>query len=285
MAARVSKAAGGLVHAKLHDYQGFGATKKNPNPNMYKVIISMSSIQADKNQLTKAVAAVFDNLAAPIENSFRKIPNVHGHTYYVGFVARNREIKDYETASVEKMKVMAGNLLMDDEDQSLWEVRSNGDTKYLARHAGDNLEELVCMASMTTDNYAVAQPEFARLGVTAFQRGEFLAYVNPKTLEVSHGWVLADADTGESLDVLEFDEEKNPGELDRVQVDPEMVVESAYVNVEQVDELKEFAATLKAQGGAYDSPEAMKNFYEKVYGYDAAFWKEFKQILDNRSTI
>lgn len=268
MAARVKKATGAETFAKLHDFAPVTASVEGVTPSVFKVVVSFSK-EADKQALYKAVAAATDNKVSPIEASFRPIP---GTKAFVGFVARNAEVREYETASVEKMKVMASNLLMDEADKSLWEVRSNGDARFLTRHAEDDLSELVALASVRTDNRTFGIPVLSSLGTPEAVVNEAVVFVNPETASICHAIIIASCDDG--IEAVDMDS------LERVKVDPETVVEMASFDAKEVME----AFPEVASPENYNAP-TMEAYYKQVFGYDAAYWAEFKKILDSRATI
>lgn len=271
MASRLRKTTGAETFAKLHDFSPVAASAMDPEgpASLFKVVVTFSK-PADKQDLYRAVAAATNNRVAPVEASFRHIP---GTSAYVGFVAHNSEVREYETASVEKMKVMASNLLMDEQDHSLWEVRSNGDAKFLTRHAEDDLSSLVSLASVRVDNRQFGVPVLSSLGVAAPVVNEAMVYVNPKTACVSHAIIIAECEDGE-IEAIDMDS------LERVKVDPELVVEMASFNADEV--MAEFPEVAAPDG--YTAP-TMEAYYKQVFGYDAAYWAEFKKILDSRATI
>ena len=237
-------------------------------PSVFKVVVTFSK-DADKQALHRAVAAATQNKVAPVEASFRPIP---GTKAFVGFVARNAEVREYETAAVEGMKVMASNLLMDESDKSLWEVRSNGDAKFLTRHAEDDLNELVALASVRLDNRTFGVPVLSSLGTPEAVVNEAVVFVNPETACVQHAIIIAACD-GE-IEAVDMDS------LERVKVNPETVVEMASFDAKEVvAAFPEIAAPEN-----YNAP-TMEAYYKQVFGYDAAYWAEFKKILDSRATI
>ena len=103
------------VVATLHDSAPITA-------NLHKVLITLSSPSNDRAKNYQAIANLFKNEAAAVVGSFRVVPSSREHVL-VGFITKNVETREVTTASLDKFKVMAGNLLMDTEDSSLWELK------------------------------------------------------------------------------------------------------------------------------------------------------------------
>ena len=268
MAARVKKATGAETFAKLHDFVPVTASVDGVTPSVFKVVVTFSK-DADKQALHRAVAAATQNKVAPVEASFRPIP---GTKAFVGFVARNAEVREYETAAVEGMKVMASNLLMDEKDHSLWEVRSNDDAKYLVRHQEDDLSDLLALASVRIDNRELDIPVIASLGYSDAREQDCVVYVNPTTVEVSHGMVVAS--TGDSVKLVDITSKET------LTVAADFVVEVASFNFDEMKGgFKEVAAPQE------DTVLGMEDYWFKVFGQYPAYWAEFKKMLNSRATV
>lgn len=253
--ARTSK-----IVANLHDYQ---VTK---NPSVVKVICTFNST-SDRLSMHHAVAHLFNGNASPVEGSFRQI-STNGNPAFVGFIAANREIKDYNEAEVAKMKVMASNLLMDLADTSLWQVKESGKDKYLCRHADEDLSELVVMARV----HQRGLPAVSGLAVADINRSEYIAFVDTNTAEVRYGYVVAAEDN--IIEVLPSDSE----ELETIE--PEAVVESVFLNKTDV-----LAAEGVSQPSNAADKNAMLDYYKKLYSYNPDYYVELEKIIEGRSNI
>lgn len=271
MRRRVMKKVGEAV-AKLYDFAPVTASVSEEEvPSIFKVVATFSTIgsSVNKESLFHALATATGHKASPIENSFRQIP---GTNAYVGFVSKNGEVRPYETAAVEKMKVMASNLLMDDEDHSLWEVRSNDTAKFLVRHQEDDLNDLLALASVKITNRDFNVPVLSSLGFADARVNECAVYVNPNTVSVGYGMVVASEDN--SIRVVDLETKETAS------INNDFIVELASFSLDEIKgQFKEVAAP------EAESVLGMEEYWKQVLGYDAAYWAEFKKILDSRATV
>ncbi len=270
MAARVKRATGSTTFARLHDFAPIKTSDEAAT--VFKVVATFTGAN-DSQAMFHAIAAATDFKVAPIETSFRPIP---GTEAYVGFVVANAEVREYTTETAGKMKVMASNLLMDEADHTLWEVRSNGSNKFLTRHAEDDLSELVALCNVRVDNRQLGIPVLSSLGLPAPVVQEAIVFVDAVTASVRHGIVIAAEGCEGDCDIDVVDMES----LERVKVDPELVVEMASFDSAEV--LASFPEIAAPEGQSLPTMEA---YYKQVFGYDAAYWTEFKKILDGRASI
>ncbi len=257
--------------AKLHDFSPVVASAEDESPRVFKVVATFANLvhDADRTSMYTALAAATGNKASPIEGSFRPVP---GTRAFVGFVSKNGEVRPYETAAVASMKVMASNLLMDEKDHSLWEVRSNDDAKYLVRHQEDDLSDLLALASVRIDNRELDIPVIASLGYSDAREQDCVVYVNPTTVEVSHGMVVAS--TGDSVKIVDITSKET------LTIASDFVVEVASFNFDEMKGgFKEVAAPQE------DTVLGMEDYWFKVFGQYPAYWAEFKKMLDSRATV
>src|ERR1700676_2545328 len=116
----------------ITDYQMKTAT-------LAKVIVSFTGKQT-KDELRASLLQKFDGLAAPVEDSFRIVKA----GVAVGFIRANKEVRVVNDKELRaSYRVMSSNIMMDNADKSLWEIREGKAGKFLARHGHEDLSELV----------------------------------------------------------------------------------------------------------------------------------------------
>lgn len=267
MKRRVTAKVGQAV-AKLYDFEPVTASVKEGKAEVFKVVATFSGFSETpaKKDLFNALASATDCKAAPIENSFRKIPSSNS---YVGFMAKNYEVRVYEP---EGMRVLASNLLMDETDNSLWEVRSNDDAKFLVRQQEDDLSDLVALASVKVANRNLEVPVLSSLSTPVARENEVAAYVDEKTLEVSYGIILAANEEEAQIINMETKEVAN--------VKAEYIIELASFDYKETQ--KEFSAVAVPE---IETASSMEDYWFKVYGQFPEFWAEFKKILEDRAVV
>src|SRR5690606_20902696 len=100
-------------------------------PSLAKVVVTLTGNIPTKEEVRAEMAGLFKDLASPVLNSFREIENTGPIRTIVGFVKTCAAVKDIDGKPVEGMRVVASNILMDEQDKSLWEIRNGATGKYL----------------------------------------------------------------------------------------------------------------------------------------------------------
>ena len=255
------------VTANIHD-------AVQVTPTLFKIIATFSTLSAEPHLLQQAVAASLSNDFSVVENSFRRLKSQQQAA--VGFIRVNTVSKPYDDTAVASLQLMrgdskqtAGNLLMDETDQSLWSVQASGDSKYLVRQAPENLSELVQMARVRAFNV----PRLGQMALASLQSNDYIAFVHPVTQEIAHGFKVAeDADT---IKVL-------CGVGETVDVNPDLVVESAHLGDAIVQHAVEAKIDLPDQA---KSKSDMTSYYEVLYGKAPEFFTELKDIIQRHAAL
>jgi len=113
------------------------------SPTLARVIVSYTG-HMTREQIRANLLEQFDNQAAPVENSFHIIKSHNNGGAAVGFVRANKEVRVVDDKEIRAgYRMMASNIMMDNADRSLWEVREGRGGKFLARHGQEDLSELV----------------------------------------------------------------------------------------------------------------------------------------------
>ncbi len=157
------------------------------NPTLAKVIVAYTGM-VTKAEMAEAIAQDFSEKAVPVLSSFRSI----GKNSAVGFLRANKEIrvlgddpKEVQAAR-KQYRVLGSNIMMDNADKSLWEIRSGPGGKFLARHGQEDLAELV---EANTNHRRQDVPKLSRLTMARAAKGEFAAFVTPDGV-MDYGFVL-----------------------------------------------------------------------------------------------
>lgn len=268
-----------LIQASLHSLEQI-------TPEISRVVVEFTTESGNQIDRRMAIASLFKNELVAIPNSFREIS---GYRFTAtGFVSAKKEEREYtdEVASSGRYKVIANNVMMDTEDESLWSVNSSGDSKYLIRHGEEDLSDLVALASLEQRTRTGRVINVASIVSPPIQAGEYVSYVNPNTMEVAHGYavgyetVLATNEDGEEEEFEELqilDKEAN----DIINIDPHLVVESAVMNGDDKENMpEEVLATMDEYS---NSVEGMKEYYKKMFEYNPAYYEMMSQIIDGHA--
>lgn len=249
-------------HLKVNDYDMV-------TPTLARVVLSMTGNYNDRFELKTAIAKLFNNLASPVENSFRWANRNGDIKSVVGYVRSNNEVREFnDKQDSQKYRAVASNLLMDNEDKTLWEVKSgSNDSKYLTRKGNEDLSELVHLAT----SYRTASPKLTQLASAAPAAKEVVGFVDRTTEEMRYGFVVESGvqakgkvtvvatDNDEAVDVPEEDV------VDVYELDPE---ESAQLSTTAANGL---------------SKEAMIEYYKKAYSYSPEYIQEIIKMIEQHA--
>ncbi len=238
-------------------------------PTLARVVLNMNGTPEDSLQMRVAVAKLFKQQASAVEGSFRWASRSGDVKAVVGYVRANNDVREFDAkADGAKYRAMASNLLMDNADKTLWEVRSgSGDSKYLARHGNEDLSSLVHLAT----SFRSVSPRLAQTASGVPAQKDFVAFVDRKTEEVRYGFAVtsATAQTQGMLTVVATDDEE------AIDVPEEDVVDVYETDGEDTAQVAVAASGL--------SKEAMIAYYKKAYSYDPAYIQEIIKMIDQHS--
>lgn len=230
------------------------------NPKLAKVVISTTG-NMTKERLRDALLAKFNGLAAPVENSFREVKA----GVAVGFVRANKEIRVVDEKEIRaSYRVMSSNIMMDNSDKSLWEVREGRGGKYLARHGHEDLSELVEASVYRRQDI----PGVRHISMAGAVKNEFASFVS-KTGDLDHGFVLATSTDGKKARIMSI-----------ATGIPETVSMDCVTNLAQVGIPKEFAKQMVKANISKDDKAQAKEYWSRLYAYDPDYLELVKREVD-----
>lgn len=247
-----------LFTLNLQDY-------KMVSPTLAKVVITMTGQAPVKEQVRASVADLFKGLASPVTASFRQLTNTGSTSVLVGFVKASSEVRSMTDVNKDKMKAMASNLLMDETDQSLWEIRKGSTGQYLVKQGEEDLSELA------NSLYArkVGMPTLANVADAEACSKEFAAFIDKNSEEVEHGYVIASE--GGTTTILPY------GEDEVKTIDSEQLVEVNNLDGEDVK-----AIGLQMATASMDR-NAMVEYYKKAYSYSPDYIQSIIDMIDQHA--
>ena len=288
------------------------------NDNLARVLVSTTPSR-DTRLTLDAITAAFGNKARAVPESFRFVegPSSLAKHYYLGYVTANSEVRDFEEDDVveeselEDMEEdeavearyveVASNVVMDSEDQSIWDVKEVAGRKVLCRQSSEDLSTLTALASVRD----VQAPRMTTFATTFSRPGEFAAYVDRNGI-VKYGIILATSD-GSDVDMeveaegeeeLELENVVESGD-DEFEIDPQLsqildtdtnmvdTVESAAIfEIASLDGFEEYEDIVTAADAAnHKVPPAgapltdMTDYYKGLYGWAPEFWGKLSGII------
>ena len=236
-------------------------------PSLAKVVLNMSGMPDGPLEIRAAIAKLFKNQASAVEGSFRWATRQGDIKTAVGYVRAHNDVREYEEqAAAGKYRVMSSNLLMDNEDRSLWEVRDGAGSKYLCRQGNEDLTALVHMATA----HKASLPSLVQLASGQPAPKDFVAFVDAQTEEVRYGFAVAAAAEGK-VSVVATDDES------LVEVSEALVID--VYELEKAEHAR-LSATAAADGL---SREAMVEYYKKAYSYSPEYIQEIIKMIDQHA--
>lgn len=157
-----------------------------------KIIVSYTG-DVDRQFMFDSLVKQFDGLAAPVKASFKKIQD----GVAVGFLRANREVRAVSDKELKAYRVMSSNMIMDDTDKSLWEVKSGAAGKFLARHGQEDLSALVASTRMSRTDL----PRLRDITIARAAAAELVSFVDDAG-DLDHGFAFATND--EKVRVVSF---------------------------------------------------------------------------------
>ena len=223
-----------------------------------KVVISFTG-DIDPNFIHTELAKKLEYKGTPIRSSFKQVkPGVA-----VGFIRANKQVRSVSADEIQAgYRVMSSNIMMDNSDKSLWEVKDNGAAgKYLARHGEEDLTALVAST-------AQRRPDSPRLGQITIARAaasEMVAFVDDDG-DVDHGFAVATND--DKVKVLSFSR--------RI---PVTVDYDSVVSIYPVSVPRELHNRVTASLTAEQKKNA-KDYYTRLYSYDENYLRLILEEID-----
>ena len=237
------------------------------SPTVARVIISFTGDHTP-SKIAASVAKLTNNQAAVVENSFRMLTSSSA----VGYIRANREIRPVTEQEIRaSYKSASANILMSNEDDSLWEVKKVGGQTYLAKQNNDNLEDLV---TAVANSNTLDTPKLRLLSSIDPQKNELVAFVSDAG-DVDYGFVTA---TGKDAVKIESKTTLKP-----VVASKKQIIASYEVEIDKkTDAAVRHSLSKKIRAAAKsdaDVKATMSEYYNELFGYDPAYLAEvIKQI-------
>jgi len=217
------------------------------NPTLARVVISYTGRQ-DAESLRNSILAKSNNLVAPVENSFREIRA----DVSVGFVRSNKELRyvDDPKQLRASYRVMSSNIMMDNKDKSLWEVRTGKGGTFLARQGNEDLSELI-EASIHRRNDI---PGLRHVALAKAEPGEFASFVS-STGDMDYGFVTAS--NTEKAQIVSY-----------ILKMPMTVNQSLITALAKVPVKKSFVKEMVKAGLSRSDKDQAIEYWKRLYFYD-----------------
>lgn len=236
------------------------------NTSTARVIIAYTG-RMTKEQIRAKILEKLDNRAAPVENSFRIVRASTTGGVAVGYLRANKEVRVVDDKEIRAgYRVMSSNIMMDNSDRSLWEVKEGKGGKYLARHGNEDLSELVNATTKRRPDV----PGLRHLATAAAAKNEFVAFVSPSG-DMDYGFVTAS--NKEKVQVVSHTTQS-----------PVVIDYSVIASISPVPVPKSHnQAMIKAGISPADKAQAVE-YWRKLYSYNPAYMQDVIDQVNEDAT-
>lgn len=260
--------------ATVHEYEVLADGKAA------RIIVGLSSNNSDKKTVQAAINKALKGSARLVEGSFRQLSGVRSsHPLLTGFVLPNRVVEPYTTSRIENMRVLSSNILMDETDQTLWNIKESGGQQFLCRDQDENLSELLSSVRERKVGVPMIQTlsrttELSKVFVPCGKK-DYLEFVDTEEACIKFGMVVSSCtDTGDILVCVRDGEE--------TRVDQALVVEVASLGDSLPKLKKEVADELKPT--TVEEPldlteQDIKQYYADLYQQDPSYFANLETLM------
>jgi len=237
------------------------------SPVLAKVIVATTG-NPSADEFRQLIAEKFDMRAAPVENSFRELqPGVS-----VGFIRANREVRVVEKAELKaSYRILSSNILMDNSDKTLWEIKSGAGGQYLTRQDTEDLSDLV-EARVYHQRQNV--PKLHQLTASRVNSNELVAFVTD-TGSLDYGFVVRS--NPERAQVL------SSTTRTLAKVDNELIAGIYQVEIDK-DTNKRIGVQLRANGLNPGQKLNAEQYYRALFDYSPEYMEEVIKMIEQGVT-
>ena len=238
------------------------ADYKMVNAKLARVLVSFTG-KLSADDVASEVARMSGGRANIVRNSFREVSAGKA----VGFIYGTQEIRNVTENEIRaNYRTASTNILMSNDDNSLWEVRKVGDNTYLAKQDSEPLDEVI---DAVANRKTIGASRINLFASVKPNRNELVAFVNGKG-NMDYGFALS---TGkDSVKVL------SAVSGNAVVANNESVVGSYPVEIDSATDIKVKKALIAESTG--DVKKTMKDYYRKLYDYDSQYLSEVIKQID-----
>lgn len=265
--------------ATVHEYVTFPE-----HARLAKVTCSFSKDHLEQEQAYVAVQAALGKGLMPIKASFRWLDESRRDSA-IGFVYQPNHVEFIAGDAVPAhYRQIAGNIYMDENDKSMWDMKQGAGGKYLSRQGVENLSAMLETARVSPRG---SQPRMSKVLSAAVGPRELVAFVDigRRSASMDYGVVLSTGD--KSTLVLSHTQ------VEPVTVSNDLIVASYQINSkevpalpkERVDAFKKMKAQSASHverqraAGVYDPHLTPQEYWTLQYSYNQAYLdKVLKQV-------
>ncbi len=236
---------------------------KMMNNELARVILSFSG-DLNKSKIKAAVAEMTNNRASIVENSFRVIAK----NTAVGYLRANQEIRRVDDKEIRAHYLTASaNVLMSNEDNSLWEVKKVGDATYLAKQNEEDLSDAV---EAVLSRSALQAPRLLALAAVKPEKHDLVAFVTDHG-DMAYGFVTS---LNDKACKVVANCAKNP-----MIVSTDRIVSSSQVEIDAATD-----KIVRKRVLASDK-SSMVDYYSELLSYDQAYMSQVINMINDMAFV
>lgn len=256
------------------NFQGLSARTINitdavmVNANLAKVIISTTG-EVDTDDIAEALCARLEGQGALVEKSLTTLSAGEYGASYVGFVKSVSEVREVDShelqASYHAVLATNQNVLVNNEDQSVWELKTGSSGKYLVRHQEEDLTSLVAAAA--SSNQYTGSPRLSSVVMPVPARESLVAYVTEQG-SVDYGFVTKTSTANQNVELISMESSA-----------PRIVNTATMISAHAI-ELDPEAYRLAAASITEGDKDKMRKFYTALYSIAPDYLNEVIKEID-----
>ena len=234
-----------------------------------RVIVAYTGKQT-KADVVETLAKQMKYMATPVENSFRMLKaNV-----MVGYVRANQELRPTDEKEIRaSYKVVANNILMSNDDRTLWEVKKGASGMFLARQGQEDLSELV----NATVNRRQDVPKIHQITASHVAASrEFVAYASDSG-DMDYGFCVKASKDGTKLQIVS----STTGRAEVIKAT--QVASVLPANAVAIP--RDAHQKVLASGISRDDVNQQIEYYSRLYGYAPQYLAEIKKMVEETAAM
>jgi len=254
------------------------------NDRVAQVLVQVASDEAhrlDKTAVMATLASALNNAASPIENSFRWLVPGHSMLGYVAAVNATRLIEDPTKVEAQGYRLIASNLYLDKNDESLWELKSGAGGRYLARQGRDDLTELIEASRVSPRG---SMPRMHSVAAASAAPQTVVAFVNSNGLGtpfVDYGFCVGHQ--GEKSIIASADS-SHPILVSPLEIVGVYGVDTSAVREKVVSAAKVEAKAQKLTSAKMPTSDSIE-YYKKLYFYAPDYLKKVIKEIEEQAAL
>jgi len=231
-------------------------------PQLARVILAFTG-DYDKQEIQDTLCQRMKFLAAPVENSFRTVQE----GVAIGFLRSNRPVRAVKNDNELRAgyKVMSSNILMDNSDETLWEVKSGAAGRYLARKGQEDLSDLI----EASTNHRSDIPKIHQISLATAARHEFVAFASTSG-DMEYGFCVAS--NPEKMRVVSFATRQ-----------PTIVQASQVASIHRIKTPRSVHNKIVKAGISREDKNQQIEYYKQLFGYSPTYLAEVIDMIEHES--